>query len=635
MFFKSIHKREKIILLVIVFLFILIIAKVFYIQVIDYKKLNKYAGSLWSRNLPIEANRGIIYDRNGVVLADNVTTTSLVVIPNQIIDKETTARKISEILGTSYDDMLKHVSKRTSIERVHPEGRRLSYDVADKISDLKLPGVYLIKESKRYYPYDTLLSHTIGFVGIDNQGLSGLELMYDNYLTGEYGAIKYLSDAKGQKLNLAEKYEEPQDGINMTLTINYDIQAALERELDNALTKYNPDQALGLVMDPNSGEILAIASRPTFSPSNYKNYTVEEINRNLPIWATYEPGSTFKIMTLAASLEEKTVDLENEHFYDSGSVKVSNATIHCWKHAGHGEQTYLEVVENSCNPGFVNLGLRLGKDRLFHYLDLFGFGKKTGIDLNGESSGIMFKLDKVGDLELATTAFGQGVSVTPIQQVTAVSAAINGGILYKPYIVKSLNEPETNSIILENKPTIVRKVISEDTSSKVRHALESVVSNGTGRPAYIDGYRVGGKTGTAQKVKDGRYMVGNYIVSFIGFLPADNPQVVVYIAIDNAKGVTQYGGTIAAPIARQVLMDSASALSIGKSSGGMEKEYNYNDKKYIEVPNVVGMSVKDATKSLKSFKVEYSGNGNVVSYQSPSAGERILEGETIKLLLTE
>ena len=635
MFFKSIHKREKIILLVIVFLFILVIAKVFYIQVIDYKKLNKYAGSLWSRNLPIEANRGIIYDRNGVVLADNVTTTSLVVIPNQIIDKETTARKISEILGTSYDDMLKHVSKRTSIERVHPEGRRLSYDVADKISDLKLPGVYLIKESKRYYPYDTLLSHTIGFVGIDNQGLSGLELMYDNYLTGEYGAIKYLSDAKGQKLNLAEKYEEPQDGINMTLTINYDIQAALERELDNALTKYNPDQALGLVMDPNSGEILAIASRPTFSPSNYKNYTVEEINRNLPIWATYEPGSTFKIMTLAASLEEKTVDLENEHFYDSGSVKVSNATIHCWKHAGHGEQTYLEVVENSCNPGFVNLGLRLGKDRLFHYLDLFGFGKKTGIDLNGESSGIMFKLDKVGDLELATTAFGQGVSVTPIQQVTAVSAAINGGILYKPYIVKSLNEPETNSIILENKPTIVRKVISEDTSSKVRHALESVVSNGTGRPAYIDGYRVGGKTGTAQKVKDGRYMVGNYIVSFIGFLPADNPQVVVYIAIDNAKGVTQYGGTIAAPIARQVLMDSASALGIGKSSGGMEKEYNYNDKKYIEVPNVVGMSVKDATKSLKSFKVEYSGNGNVVSYQSPSAGERILEGETIKLLLTE
>ena len=247
----------------------------------------------------------------------------------------------------------------------------------------------------------------------------------------------------------------------------------------------------------------------------------------------------------------------------------------------------------------------------------------------------MFNLDRVGDLELATTAFGQGVSVTPIQQITAVSAAINGGILYKPYIVKSLNEPETNSVILENSPQLVRKVISEDTSSKVRYALESVVSNGTGRPAYIDGYRVGGKTGTAQKVKDGKYMVGNYIVSFIGFLPADNPQVVVYIAIDNAKGVTQYGGTVAAPIARQVLVDAASALGIEKSDGGMEKEYNYNDKKYITIPNVVGMSVKEATKSLKSFKVEYSGSGEFVSYQSPAAGDRILEGETVKLLLTK
>lgn len=414
MFFKGIHVREKIVLIGIVFLFILIIAKVFYIQVIDYKKLNSYANSLWSRNLPIEGNRGIIYDRNGEILADNLTTTSLIIIPNQVINKEDTAKKLSDILGSDYEDMLAHVSKRSSIERVHPEGRRLAYEIADQINELKLPGVYLIKESKRYYPYDTLLSHTIGFVGIDNQGLSGLELEYNDYLTGEYGAIKYISDAKGNKLNLTEMYEEPQDGINVTLTINYEIQASLERELNNAMIKYNPDQALGIAMDPSTGEILAISSRPNFSPSSYQDYTVEEINRNLPIWATYEPGSTFKIITLASSLEEKIVDLEQEHFYDSGAVKVSNATIHCWKHGGHGDQTYLQVVENSCNPGFVNLGLRLGKEKLFNYLDLFGFGKKTGIDLNGESSGIMFKLDKVGDLELATTAFGQGVSVTPI-----------------------------------------------------------------------------------------------------------------------------------------------------------------------------------------------------------------------------
>lgn len=294
MFFKNIHTRMKIILVIIVLFFILIVGKVFYIQVFDYKKLNKYASSLWSRNLPIEANRGKIFDRNGVVLADNITTTSLVLIPNQIKDKEGTAEKLASILNVTKEEMLAHINKVTSIERVHPEGRRLSYEIADQISSLKLPGVYLVKESKRYYPYDTVLSHTLGFVGIDNQGLSGLELMYDNYLTGSYGAIKYFSDAKGDRLKLNEVYEQPQDGINMTLTINYEIQASLERELDNAVSKYSPDQALGIAMDPKTGEILAISSRPNFSPSNYSNYTTEEINRNLPIWATYEPGSTFK-----------------------------------------------------------------------------------------------------------------------------------------------------------------------------------------------------------------------------------------------------------------------------------------------------------------------------------------------------
>ena len=323
--------------------------------------------------------------------------------------------------------MYAHVSKKTSIERVHPEGRRLSYEIADKIDALKLDGVYLVKESQRFYPYDTMLSHTLGFVGIDNQGLSGLELMYDSYLTGSYGAIKYLSDAKGNKLELTEMYEAPQDGMNITLTVNYELQAVLERELENAVSKYNPDQALGIVMNPKTGEILALSSRPNFSPSQYQNYTVEEINRNLPIWMTYEPGSTFKIITVTTALEEKLVDLEKDTFYDSGSIGVENARIKCWKHGGHGAQTFLQVVENSCNPGFVVLGQKIGKEKLFEYIDKFGFGKKTGVDLNGEASGIIFNLDRVGPVELATTSFGQGVSVTPIQQITAVSAAINGG----------------------------------------------------------------------------------------------------------------------------------------------------------------------------------------------------------------
>ena len=546
MFFKQIHMRMKFALAIVLFIFLIIILRVFYIQVIEYKRLSKYATSLWNRNLPIEASRGLMLDRNGKIIVDNVTTSSLVIIPSQIEDKEFTARKISEILNVSYDEILKHVSKKTSIERVHPEGRRLSFEIADKISNLNLPGVYLVKETKRNYPYDKYLATTIGFVGIDNQGLSGLELLYDKYLQGEYGAIKYYADAKGNKLSFAENYEQPQDGMNLNLTINLDLQAALERELDNVSMAYNPDQAWGIAVDPNSGEILAISSRPNFSPNNIDGVSKEIINRNLPVWATYEPGSTFKIITLAAALEEKVVDLKKDHFYDSGSIHVEDANIHCWKHGGHGEQTYLEVVENSCNPGFVNLGLKLGTDKLFSYIKKFGFGSKTGIDLNGEENGILFNPSKIGLLETATTAFGQGVSVTAIQQVMAVSAAINGGKLYKPYIVKSISEPETNQVIWKMEPTLVRNVISEDTSKEVREALESVVANGTGRNAYIEGYRVGGKTGTAQKVKDGKYMIGNYILSFVGFLPADDPQVVVYVAIDNPKGVSQYGGTVQA-----------------------------------------------------------------------------------------
>ena len=416
MFYKHIHNRIQIVLVIVAILFLVIIAKVFYTQVFDYKKLNGYAANLWSRNLPIEGNRGIIYDRNGEVLANNLTTTSLVLIPNQIEDKEETAEKLSQILGVTKEAMLEHVNKKSSMERVHPEGRRLDYETADKINDLKLPGVYLVKESKRNYPGGKSLSHTLGFVGIDNQGLSGLELMYDSYLTGEYGAIKYFSDAKGNRLELNEVYEQPQDGINMTLTINNEIQKSLERELDNTVMKYNPDQALGIAMDPNTGEILAISSRPNFDPSNYQDYSTEITSRNLPIWATYEPGSTFKIITLAAALNENKVDLNKDQFTDSGSIQVENARIKCWKHGGHGTQTFLQVVENSCNPGFVVLGQRLGKETLFKYIKNFGFGKKTGVDLNGEASGILFSLDQVGPVELATTAFGQGVSVTPIQQ---------------------------------------------------------------------------------------------------------------------------------------------------------------------------------------------------------------------------
>ena len=417
MFFNEIHTRIRYVFLVVAIVLIIAIAKVFYIQVFAYDKLSTLAESLWSRELPISADRGEIVDRNGTLLATNITTTSLVVIPNQIVDKEDAAKKLSDILSSDYDDMLEHLSKKTSIERVHPEGRQLDYETAEKIDALKIDGVYLVKESKRYYPYGDLLSHVLGYVGIDNQGLSGLELMFDDYLTGEDGSIKYFSDGKGHKLELAEIYEAPTSGITLQLTIDIELQQAVENELDNAMSKYDADSAIAIAMDPNTGEVLAMASRPNFDSNNYQDYSTEVINRNLPIWMTFEPGSTFKIITLSAAIEEGLVNIFEDRYTDTGAITVDGATLHCWKHGGHGDQSYLEVVENSCNPGFVNLGLKLGKETLMSYIDKYGFGDKTGIDLNGEGTGILFDVAAMGNVELATTAFGQGISVTPIQQV--------------------------------------------------------------------------------------------------------------------------------------------------------------------------------------------------------------------------
>lgn len=633
MFWHEKHVRIRYVVLMISLLMLAIIFKVFYIQVFQYKKLNNLASDLWSRNLPITADRGKILDRNGKVLADNITTTSLYLVPNQIVNKEEVAKKLSEILNVSYDDMLKHVSKKTSLERVHPEGRQLSFEIADKINALNYDGVYLLKESKRYYPYGNLLSQTLGFVGIDNQGLAGLELKYNDYLTGVNGSIKYYSDAKGNKLSKAQEYINSVSGLDLTLTIDLDLQQAVERELDNAVLKYNPDSALALAMDPNTGEILAISSRPNYDPNNYKTVSTEILNRNLPIWMTYEPGSTQKIITLSTALNEGKVNLFTDTFYDSGSIEVDGSHLHCWKAGGHGAETYLQVVENSCNPGFVNLGLKLGKEKLFEYIKNFGFGEKTGIDLIGEENGILFNLEKIGNVELATTAFGQGISVTPIQQVRAVSATVNGGTLYRPYILKNIYDSNTKSIILENKSEVIRQVITTETSNMVKFALESVVANGTGRNAYIENYRVGGKTGTAQKVSNGHYMVGNYIVSFIGFMPANNPEIVVYVAVDYPKGITQYGGTVSAPIAKAILESYIDIKKLEPSSEVMPKIYNWMDVKYQKLPNVVGTNVEEAKKILKGYKIEYSGVGSKVIYQSPSADLYVEDNSLVKLML--
>ncbi len=632
MFTKSINKRIKIIFILMLIALFLVIVKVFYIQVFEYKKLNRLASDLWSRNLEIEADRGKILDRNGVVLADNLTTSSLVLIPNQMKDKKHVAKELSNILGISYDAMKKHVYKKTSIERVHPEGRRLSYDVAKKISDLKLDGVYLVKEAKRNYPYKDFLAHVLGYVGIDNQGLSGIELQYDKYLKGENGVIKYFSDAHGNKINLTDIYRAPESGMNVSLTIDINIQKSIERELKNISDMFNPDMALAIVVNPNTGEILGMGSLPDFDPNNYKEYGTSVLNRNLPIWSSYEPGSTFKVVTMSSAVEEGVIDIFNDHFYDAGKVNVDGSVLKCWKSGGHGDQTFLQVLQNSCNPGFVKLGQLLGKEKLFSYIDKFGFGNKTGIDLSGEATGILFPMNKVGNVELATTAFGQGISVTPIQQVMAVSAVVNGGVLYKPYIVKGIST-NTNSSVKEFSKKKVRRVISEKTSEIMRLALESVVAYGGGKSAYIEGYRIGGKTGTAQKSSNGVYLVNNYIMSFMSVVPANKPEAVLYLAIDNPKNTAMLSSYTTTPIARRILLDIIDALDIKKQDGELEKELEWNDKEYITVPNVIGMSLDMAKNALSNFDVQVVGDGDKVTYQSVDEGEKIEIGSRIRILL--
>ena len=628
MFQTKQNNRIKLVFIISSTLLLFVLIKVFYIEVIEYNKLYDLANELWSRNLTVQADRGKILDRNGKVIVDNITTVGLYLVPTQIKDKEKVSTELSKILNVSYEEMYKHVSKKTSIERVHPEGRNLTHEIADKIEALNFDGVYLLKESKRNYPYKEVLSHVIGYTGIDNQGLSGLELKYDKILTGTNGNIKYYSDGKGNRLSMSEIYEEPINGKDVYLTVDLDIQLSLENELKNAYEKYNADGAIGIVMNPNTGEILAMTSMPSFNPENYQNYNEEIINRNLAIWSNFEPGSTFKIMTLAASINEGVVNVFEDKFNDTGSIKVASSTLHCWKRKGHGLQTYVQVAENSCNPGFVTLGLKLGKDKLFNYINEFGFGKKTGIDLNGEGTGILFNKDKIGPVELATTAFGQGISVTAIQQVTAVSSVVNGGTLYTPYIVSKIDKDK-------NEPIIKKKnIITKETSDLVKYVLESVVANGSGRNAYIENYRVGGKTGTAQKVgSNGQYMQGNYVLSFIGFMPSDKPEYVIYIALDNPKGVTQYGGVASAPIAKNVLKDIISIYDLKEDKNGIPKVYRWDDIVYETIPSIIGKTKKEASSLLRNFKVEFVGSGETVIDSSPNENERVKQGSTIKVLL--
>lgn len=634
MIYSIIQKKTKRILLVAFLIFLAIALKLGYSELVSYEMLKEKANDLWQRSFPIEGDRGEITDSTGEVLATNLTTASLVVVPSQIDDPVSAASAVADILGCDEKELYLKFSRKASIVRIAPEGRQLADETAQKIQNLRLNGLYLIKDSKRYYPKGTSLSHVLGFVGIDNQGLVGLELKYDEFLAAKQGSINYYMDAKSHNLPLyPNEFIAPSQGFDIELSVNGDVQSIIERELNNAYETYYPDGVWALAMNPKTGAILGMASKPDFDPNAYQNYDAAIYNQNIPIWKSYEPGSTFKIITFASALNEQLFDMDKDTYYDVGYEYVGGARIKSWKAGGHGLQTFRQVLQNSSNPGFVEIGRRLGKEKLYQYIEDFGLTEKTGIDLPGESKGIMFDYDQFGPLEQATVAFGQGISVTPLQLVRAISAAVNGGYLYQPYIVSKIKDPLTGETVHETTPTCIRQVISEETSAKMRDALETVVTDGGGKNAYIEGYRIGGKTGTAQKAVNGSYVGGGYILSFVGIAPIDDPQIVLYVAMDNPKNCVQYGGTTVAPIARNMLLDILPALGVQKVQNQREKVKTWMDVDTYEVENYIGLSREEVKSSY--FKFEFSGEGDVVVDQLPRAKEKIEEGSTIMIQMGE
>jgi len=616
--------------------FLALIVRLLYLQVINPTEFSTHAEALWSRNLPIEGQRGIIYDRNMDVIVNNVVAPSVIIIPNQVRDPEEVARVLADVLDSTFEDMMGHATAPVNVERIQPEGRKLDHDQVVAIKAADLDGVYLVNDVRRYYPHGNMLAQTLGFTGVDNQGLAGLEVLYNDYLMGANGAWQYFSDAKGHSLErFSDVYAPSARGMDMVLTVDTRIQEIVEREADNAMARYRPDQIMIIAMDPNTGAILANTSRPNFDPSNYQAYDQEIFNRNLPIWSTFEPGSTFKLVTYAAVLEEELMTLEDE-FNCVGYSMIEGTRIRDWKAGGHGTQNMLEVLMNSCNPGLMHIGVELlGVDLLFEYIDRFGFNERTGVDMIGESQGIVFDPSAIGPVEVATSAFGQGNSMTPLQLTTAVSAIVNGGDLMTPHIVSEIRHPYTGEVLFAREPEVRRQVISQETSDLMRYVMENVGTNGSGRGGYIDGFRVGGKTGTAQKpAPGGGYLPNEYILSFIGAAPMDNPQIVIYVAIDNAQDTIQYGGVVAAPIARNILVEVLPYLGIERSDEGIEKEYRWLDPIYIEVPDYIGVEKSDINR-YTTYRIEFLGSGTVVTDQQPAPGSRMAEDGILRLYLGE
>ncbi len=546
------RKRVAVLLLVGVLVLGLLMLRLAYIQLYLGDDLRQAALDNRMRDFMVEAKRGTIYDRHGNELAVSISADSAFIVPEKIRDPEKTAQVLAEVLHRDPQEIYTLLTSTKSFIWLE---RQLDFKVAQEIKKLQLSGIEFVEESKRQYLKEEQGAHLLGFAGVDNQGLTGLEAAYDQELGGVPGHIILEYDAVGRQIPTAVHKQLPSvPGHDLYLTIDETIQYYVERELDLIVEKHEPKYAVIIVMDPQTGEILALGNRPTFNPNQWAGYPRELWDRNPAIWYNYEPGSTFKIMTLSAALQEKNIDL-NRQYYCPGHITVSDRRIRCWEHRGHESQSFAEVVHNSCNPGFIEIGLELGTENVYRYIRNFGFDQKTGISLPGESTGILVPESQVTRLDLATMSIGQSVAVTPIQLITAVAAVANGGDLLKPQLVNRMDDYEGN-LVYQNEAHNVRQILSPEVALQAQKLLENVVAEGTGVNAAVDGYRLAGKTGTAEVVSSaGGYKPGHYVASFVGFGPVEKPEIAALVLVAEPQGGEFYGSQVAAPVFSRLMQD--------------------------------------------------------------------------------
>ena len=639
-------------------MFIVLFFKLYSLQITRHEELQSKAVSQQTRSSVVNADRGTIYDASGNILAISSTAETIFLSPKEINDalndeknpvtwtKETLAGALADILDVSEEGILKKMARTNSMYEVLKY--RVEEDVANEvrqyINDHKVKGVFLTTDAKRYYPYSDLASHVIGFVGTDYTGLYGLEAEYDKDLQGKSGLVVTAKDNKQNDMLFEySQYFDPEDGDELQVTLEATVQYYLQKGMEDMCDAFSPaNGATGIVMDVRNGGILAMASYPNYDLNDFSTVTdqtlLERIERgeidtgdaqliqwrNKALNDTYEPGSTFKILTLAAALEENLID-KNTTVNCSGAVTISGQTIHCSSKAGHGLQNLEQTVGNSCNPAFISYGLKLGTEKFYEYMRSFGIMSPTGIDLGGEATGVFAADANFTQLDLACYAFGQNFTVTPLALITAQAACVNGGYLYTPHFAQQITDSDGN-VIWQHDDTPVRQVISEETSATVRECLEYVVAKGTGKNGQVAGYRIGGKTGTADKGQ-----TGDVVVSFLCFAPADDPQIMMLITMDTpsrSTGTYVSGGNMVAPYASHIMEEILPYL-------GIEPSYSAEELMGVDttVPNVIGMSVQEAKDRMKErgFTCKVEGDGESITDQTPVGGAIIPGKSTVVL----